>query len=201
MSAISRETAAIWPGYVAAIASLVLSLLLLLAILVFAMTQVSNIVASYTEQLMRAVLDEEARKVVPEPTPLPTPVKTVKPKASLPSPEQTPNQVRFVFEADLASIPTAQANDVFNAITNLHAPSNVRWLISATTPPDDDVAERATYRLMLALRRTLVEAKIPEQMIDMRIDHSTTAPRNLKKGAIAINVAPVKEPTQDRQKP
>ena len=60
MSATSKETAAIWPGYVAAIASLVLSLLLLLAILVFAMTQVGNMVSKYTEQLMRAVLEQEA---------------------------------------------------------------------------------------------------------------------------------------------
>ena len=56
MSATSKETAAIWPGYVAAIASLVLSLLLLLAILVFAMTQVGNMVSKYTEQLMRVEL-------------------------------------------------------------------------------------------------------------------------------------------------
>jgi hypothetical protein len=40
MSAKSKEMVSIWPGYVAAIASLVLSLLLLLAILALAMTQV-----------------------------------------------------------------------------------------------------------------------------------------------------------------
>lgn len=201
MSATSKETAAIWPGYVAAIASLVLSLLLLLAILVFAMTQVSNIVASYTEQLMRAILQEEAQKSALEQSPTPVETKTYKRKTTPQTPEIAPNQVRFVFEADLASIPVAQASEVSKAITDLHAPANTRWLISASTPPDDHATERSTYRLMLALRRTLVEANVPEQMIDMRIDRNAAPPRNLKNGAIAITVAPIKELSQERQKP
>ena len=199
MRAATQESSAIWPGYVAAIASLVLSLLLLLAILVFAMTQVSNIVANYTAQLMRAVLaEEETRKTTPTNT-----VKTVesKPKPVTPPADIAPNQLRFIFDADLASIPAAQAAEVSKAIAALKAAPQVRWLISAAAPADDDAAERATYRLMLALRRALVEAKIPEHMIDMRMNDQVTRPRHLKKGAIAIYVAPAKEATQERQKP
>lgn len=39
----SNDSLSVWPGYVAAIASLVLSMLLLLAVLVFAMTQVGGL--------------------------------------------------------------------------------------------------------------------------------------------------------------
>lgn len=51
----------VWPGYVAAIASLVLSLLLLLAILVFALTQVGHLVSAYMQNLMREALQEVPR--------------------------------------------------------------------------------------------------------------------------------------------
>ena len=201
MRVTSKETNAIWPGYVAAIASLVLSLLLLLAILVFAMTQVGNMVSNYNEQLMRAVLEEDARKTTPAPDTHTVGNPSSKSNAVSPTSKTAPNQIRFIFEADLASIPTSQASDVSKAITDLHAPPNVRWLISANTLPNDDVGERATYRLMLALRRTLVEAKIPEHMIDMRIDRNATRSPQLNKGAIAINVAPVNAFTQDRPTP
>jgi hypothetical protein len=40
---LGKGVPSVWPGYVAAVASLVLSLLLLLAILVFAMTQIENL--------------------------------------------------------------------------------------------------------------------------------------------------------------
>jgi len=51
----------VWPGYVAAVASLVLSLLLLSGVMVFAITQVGQLVGAYNEDLMLAVVEDEAR--------------------------------------------------------------------------------------------------------------------------------------------
>lgn len=205
MSATSKETAAIWPGYVAAIASLVLSLLLLLAILVFAMTQVGNMVTKYTEQLMHAALQQEADiKAAPVPqvaAPKPE-VKQANRKPLPPAPPGTPlKQIRFVFEARLASIPPAQASEAATAIRELAAPSGTRWLITAFTPVDDATTERSTYRLMLAVRRTLVETGVSEALIDMRLDRNTTRTPEQKAGVIAITLAPMHALTPERKTP
>lgn len=52
-----------WPGYVAAVASLVLSLLLLSGVMVIAVTQVGQLVSAYNEDLMVAVLEDELRTI------------------------------------------------------------------------------------------------------------------------------------------
>ena len=53
----------IWPGYVAAMASLLLSLLLLLSVLVFAMSQIGAIVDRYEQEILRAIQrDDQARR-------------------------------------------------------------------------------------------------------------------------------------------
>ncbi len=51
----------VWPGYVAAVASLVLSLLLLAGVLVVAITQIGRVVGAYNDQLMVAALEDERR--------------------------------------------------------------------------------------------------------------------------------------------
>ena len=51
----------VWPGYVAAVASLVLSLLLLAGVLVVAITQIGRLVDGYNEQLMVAAIEDERR--------------------------------------------------------------------------------------------------------------------------------------------
>ncbi len=56
-----QGTISVWPGYVAAVASLVLSLLLLAGVLVVAITQVGRLVDGYNEQLMVAAIEDERR--------------------------------------------------------------------------------------------------------------------------------------------
>jgi hypothetical protein len=195
MSAKSKEMVSIWPGYVAAIASLVLSLLLLLAILALAMTQVGAAGYLYTQELIRTVVENEAD--------LEAQAIASKPliQAALAPPGTPFNQIRFVFGADLASIPAAQAGEVAKAIQDLKAPEDARWLISASTPPSDATTEHSTFRLMLALRRTLTESNVPESLIQMRINRNATSPDDLKTGAIAITVAPLHALTKERSKP
>lgn len=58
---LSGGSASVWPGYVAAVASLLLSLLLLAGVLVVAISQVGRIVGSYNRQLLSEVVDDERR--------------------------------------------------------------------------------------------------------------------------------------------
>jgi len=56
-----KESISVWPGYVAAVASLVMSLLLLAGVLVVAITQVGGMVDGYNQQLMVAAQEDERR--------------------------------------------------------------------------------------------------------------------------------------------
>ena len=57
----SKGSISVWPGYVAAVASLVLSLLLLAGVLVVAITQIGRLVDGYNDQLMVAAIEDERR--------------------------------------------------------------------------------------------------------------------------------------------
>ena len=50
-----------WPGYVAAVASLLLSLLLLAGVLVVAISQLGRVVGSYNRQLLVELIEDERR--------------------------------------------------------------------------------------------------------------------------------------------
>jgi flagellar biosynthesis GTPase FlhF len=58
---LSGDSASVWPGYVAAVASLLLSLLLLAGVLVVAISQIGRVVGSYNRQLLVEVIEDERR--------------------------------------------------------------------------------------------------------------------------------------------
>ena len=57
----ASESTSVWPGYVAAVASLLLSLLLLAGVLVVAISQIGRVVGSYNRQLLAEVIEDERR--------------------------------------------------------------------------------------------------------------------------------------------
>ena len=61
-----KVSISVWPGYVAAVSSLVLSLLLLAGVLVVAITQIGRLVEGYNDQLVVAAIEDERRTIVVE---------------------------------------------------------------------------------------------------------------------------------------
>lgn len=57
----TNDSTSVWPGYVAAVASLLLSLLLLAGVLVVAISQVGRLVGSYNRQLLAEIIEDERR--------------------------------------------------------------------------------------------------------------------------------------------
>ncbi len=57
----ASESTSVWPGYVAAVASLLLSLLLLAGVLVVAISQIGRVVGSYNRQLLSEIIGDERR--------------------------------------------------------------------------------------------------------------------------------------------
>ncbi len=61
-----KGSVSVWPGYVAAVSSLVLSLLLLAGVLVVAITQIGQVAQEYNDQLVVAFIEDERRIIAVE---------------------------------------------------------------------------------------------------------------------------------------
>lgn len=204
----SRNVPSVWPGYVAAIASLVLSLLLLLAILVFALTQVGNIVSAYMQEILRqSLLEEQAKpkvdsKLMHEQTQTAVhrirPQPPIKPPEPIPEPAQetvspdTPlRQIRLIFAPDLSEIPPSQQAEVVTSIKQIQAPSDATWLIWGSVLATDTLMERSVYRLMLSVRKTLIAQGVPEKQIELQLKPTHVLPPRYQQGEIIIHAAPL----------
>ena len=196
----SSGTSTVWPGYVAAIASLVLSLLLLLAILVFAMTQVGNIVSKYSNEIMRSVFLKEIDKNATNKYENKTTKKLnsardeeseIKKKSPFFSDRTALSQIDLVFGPGLFEIPSGQVRDLISLIKKTEAPEGAQWKIWASTLENDALSERATFRLMLSIRRVLIEQGIKEKNIDVELKKSATILPGYNRGEIIINLAPL----------
>lgn len=197
---LANNVPSVWPGYVAAIASLVLSLLLLLAILVFALTQVGNLVSQFRADILRGLLEAESkhRWAAPLPATL-TSVARLSPLAVVPATtkppareaKSTPRHIKLIFANGLAEIPASHRSSVVQAIERIQATSDTAWQIRATVLPHDALMERATYQLMLSVRRTLVAQAYSEKNIYLQLEQTTEAPPGYTQGEIIITVTPL----------
>lgn len=208
---LGKGVPSVWPGYVAAIASLVLSLLLLLAILVFAMAQVENMVAKYSAQIMRNALEEELESAVQtQPAPAqtsaapraPAPARApavVQPPQPVPTHQQPPapsgetRDIRLVFESGAFELTAQDAAEIQEAIRRAGKPAGTRWLISASVLESDAVSERTTYRLMSQVHKTLAAGGLDQKHLDMRLRKSSTPVEGRERGEIVIYLLPQKD--------
>lgn len=194
---LAKNVPSVWPGYVAAIASLVLSLLLLLAILVFALTQVGNLVSNYREEILKAVLLAESLRPIEvfnivAPAAAEITKKKVAPiEKPVISAEKSYHQVTLIFSAGLADIPDTYKSRIEKAIQETPSSGDSNWRIWSTAFANDPLMERAAFQLMLAARRTLVAQGISEKRIELQLSKAEVAPANYLLGEIVVHIAPV----------
>ena len=201
----TQNVPSVWPGYVAAIASLVLSLLLLLAILVFALTQVGNLVSAYMQELLRDSLKAEqtypksSAKGGSQSQRLPGPPPELSQEAVGPG---TPmRQLRLIFAAELADIPANQMGELVASIKQMQAPEDANWLIWSDVLSSDTVMERSAYRLMLVVRKALMTQGVSEKQIELQIKTTKTLPLRYSQGEIVIYVAPLHVKSTEKMLP
>lgn len=197
-----KAAPSVWPGYVASMASLVLSLLLLLAILTLALTQVGKLVQQYSAEQLRQALKEEAGE--PNKSKYPP----VTPNVAVPEVKRKPGdilvpgtplrQIRLRIDPGLSDIPLPQQAQLLRAVADTGAQEGVKWRIWATVPAEDAVMEKNTYRLMLAVRELLIKARAHESDIDLRLSHDTHASDRNGNGVIVIHFAPMHLTAGDR---
>jgi hypothetical protein len=198
----------VWPGYVAAVASLVLSLLLLLAILVFAMTQIENLVARYEQQILRASLQQEVDtgktdeiRAPKPPVPLPVPVPVLpKPVDEKPQAKDSvvaktsktdtalPDQIRLIFEAGVGDVSAQAAQELASVIARLKSDKPLYWVIQASTLASDPVMEKTSYRLIMKVNQLLRQQGIDEKRIQVRLQKSHVLPKGYADGEIVVTL-------------
>ncbi len=201
----TQNVPSVWPGYVAAIASLVLSLLLLLAILVFALTQVGNLVSAYMQELLRTSLQTEQSP----PKPVVKRLSLTNPQSPLPTdvpseavaPGTPMRQLRLIFAADVADIPAGQVAELVASIKQMQAPTDTDWSIWSNVLSSDPVMERSAYRLMLILRKTLIAQGVSEKQIDLKLKPKKALPPRFAQGEIVIHVAPLHLKAPEKRQP
>lgn len=182
----------IWPGYVAAIASLVLSLLLLLAILVISITQVGSIVGQYMQELLRSeLLSKTIKTNLPsEKSSLVNKVTNIKMNENIE--KNVPlHQIKVELTRKLADIPPFYIDQIRAEIKTIEAPLEAKWIIWAYVYDQDTLIERASYRFMLAVRRILIEEGMNESQVEMKLQKSKLAPKGYDQGEISIYLGPL----------
>lgn len=220
---LAKNAPSIWPGYVAAVASLVLSLLLLLAILVFAMTQVGSIVSNYMQEVVKnSWLAEQAQAalaaqpVIARPRPSAPAPRPVFPDAPVNAPALTRAQtheavpassrpvarsIQLVFSPHVDSLTTAQRQQLANAIKQLNAPENSKWQITSTVLESDPLMEKTSYRMLLLSREVLLAQAVSAQNIQVQLVPSEVPPPGYQRGETVVRLVPVDAAPNDARQP
>lgn len=196
---LANNAPSIWPGYVAAIASLVLSLLLLLAILVFALTQIGNLVSRFRADIVRGLLEAESQSgenLQSKETASAVQVAPIRPelfdqKGTNQTNQPVLRQIKLIFSSGLAEIPASYRSVVANAIQGAQHSTDLGWQIRATVLPQDLIMQRATYQLMLSVRQALVAQMYSEKRITLRLEQSGDMPPGYQLGEVIVVLTPV----------
>ena len=203
---IAKGSVSVWPGYVAAISCLVLSLLLLASIIVSLITQLGTIAAAYNDQLVAEALKQysssaelmvavesvaQTRAFVPAPTAVRPPTTGSLPQLDLPQTPVPHDQLRLVFGNTLAAIPPSHENMLVKAIAKMEAPAGVPWRIWAAALESDEMNKRTTFGIMVSVRSLMARSGVPESSIELRILPVRTLPPGAAPGEVVIYIAPL----------
>lgn len=179
----------VWPGYVAAISCLVLSLLLLASIVVVMITQLGLYAKRYHETLVQKVIAQTQRQAQSaasrqQSISVDSPVVST----STPKPQR---QLRLIFASDLIDIPQQQLASVADSFHQLESTAMPDWQIWAYVNPSDAVAKHNAFRLMVAVRTFMVNQGIANTRIKLQLLSGSEPVDRVKSGEIAIYIAPL----------
>ena len=138
-----------WPGYVAAMASLVQSLLLLTVILAFAIYQMSVLAGKRVDQAVSIVLAEQV--VAP----------VVKERLRI-------RGVDVFFSTEIWQIDEPSRKRIRQEFLSQSSPSG-KWLLWVGTDTEDSMRRRSAYLRLMVLRNELMSLGVAGANIETRI--------------------------------
>lgn len=189
---LGKGVPSVWPGYVAAVASLVLSLLLLLGILVFAMTQVQGLVERYKQTLLHHAMEKETQQaIVPLPV-LPPSAVRLPASSAVPSHAHLSRQgslhLRLIFEAEVADLTPAKVVEMGAALRRQEVATDAVWVVWVQVPASADKgAERTASRLILRVHQALIEQGFARKNLRMQLQRTELPPIGYERGDIVVH--------------
>jgi hypothetical protein len=97
----------------------------------------------------------------------------------------------LIFASDVADIPSGQLGELVASIKQMQAPLDTNWTIWSQVLSSDPLMERSAYRLMLIVRKALIEQGVPDKQIDLKLKPTKALPPRFAQGEIVIHVAPL----------
>ena len=153
-----EQNGGFWPGYVAAVACLVLSLLLISAVMAITIMQLGVSVG----QMMDA---KEAAAMVAASKPLPSsPPVDLPPPAPLKQPT-----LELTFPKDAWRLDEAARTQLRAEVEQLTRQGVKGWTLSLPAHTNDTLKRRAAYLQLMAVRNVMLEAGVAGDQIDIRM--------------------------------
>lgn len=153
-----EQNGGFWPGYVAAVACLVLSLLLISAVMAITIMQLGVSVG----QMMDA---KEAAAMVAASKPLQT-----SPPLDLPAPVKLKQPtLELSFPKDAWRLDDAARTQLRAEVEKLTRQGVKGWTLTLPTHTNDSLKRRAAYLQLMAVRNVMLEAGVAGDQIDIRM--------------------------------
>lgn len=185
------DDAGVWPAYVAAVAGLLLSLLLLTAIMALVMFILGLVVGHNMDADTGATASEAAAPksgTAHSPPPLPpfttikpampaVPLRSVVPERTTPPGVRPPvpgsghsaERARITFAQDTVHLNRAQSEQLKVAIARLVNAGQHNWQLTLATQTDNPEKARAGYLRLLAIRNVMIAAGVDPLSIGMHL--------------------------------
>lgn len=188
----------IWPGYVASIASLLLSILLLIGVLVIAMSQVDALVSDRIEVIGKMVEEEKiiVKKVSEKPvvTQIIKPQQIVEPKIIEPKIENKPvkkllESIRVVVEAGVFSLDGEQLNELNKTIKETNK-EGVTWQVSSCRINNSSTSTQDSFGLMFQVRDLLKKDGVNLEGVSTQLRDCNQLKKGVGQGEILIELIP-----------
>ena len=151
-----EDNGGFWPGYVAAVACLVLSLLLISAVMSITIMQLGVSVGQMVDAQIAAQMAAAAEQTPPADVP-PPPA-----QANLPS-------LELMFPPDAWRLDDAARKRLLAEIDRLMKRGVKEWTVSLQTDTNDSLRRRAAYLQLLAVRSVMLEAGVLGSQIELRM--------------------------------
>lgn len=190
----------IWPGYVASIASLLLSILLLIGVLTIAMSQVDALVTNKMDVITKMVEDEkvvvnksEKKTVVVEPA-IVKPQQQIEPKIVEVKKEnkivkKVIESMRIVVEDGVFSLEGNQVNELSKNIKEINRQSGVTWQLFACRINNSSTSTQDSFNLMFQVRDLLKKNGVNLENITTQINDCTNV-KGIRQGEILLELIP-----------
>lgn len=183
----------IWPGYVASIASLLLSILLLIGVLVIAMSQVDALVSNRIDVISQMVDEEKivVKKVSQKPVvaQIIKPQQIIEPKIENKPPKKVLESIRIVVESGVFSLEGNQLTELNKTIKEANK-EGTTWQLLSCRINNSTISTQDSFGLMFQVRDLLKKDGVNLESVSTQLHDCNQLKKGVAQGEILIELIP-----------